>query len=145
MRSNETIFTGSADETRALGERLGGQLQPGDLVTLRGSLGAGKTTLVQGLARALGAQSPVVSPTFVLIMEHDGATPLLHLDAYRLENMCYDAIRDAGVVDLLERTDAVKVVEWPERINDWLPTARLDINITPGETETERRIETTFS
>jgi tRNA threonylcarbamoyladenosine biosynthesis protein TsaE len=141
MRSSEIFSTQSADETRALGAKLGQLLQPGDLVTLSGALGAGKTTFVQGLARALDIESSVVSPTFVLIIEHDGKVPLLHLDAYRLESLCYDAIRDAGVVDLLEREDAVKIVEWPERIADWLPVPRAAVTFAPGELENQRCIE----
>ena len=143
MRSSEIFSTQSADETRALGAKLGQLLQPGDLVTLSGALGAGKTTFVQGLARALDIESSVVSPTFVLIIEHDGKVPLLHLDAYRLESLCYDAIRDAGVVDLLEREDAVKIVEWPERIADWLPVPRAAVTFVPGTDENQRRIEIT--
>jgi tRNA threonylcarbamoyladenosine biosynthesis protein TsaE len=142
---SRSIKTHSADQTRDLGEQLGKQLRAGDLITLDGSLGAGKTTLVQGVARALGTQTPVVSPTFVLIIEHDGTIPLLHLDAYRLENMCYDAIRDAGIMDFLERDDAVKIVEWPSRIADWLPLPRFALRFqnavgNEAETETSTRI-----
>ncbi|HEX8237806.1 MAG TPA: tRNA (adenosine(37)-N6)-threonylcarbamoyltransferase complex ATPase subunit type 1 TsaE [Abditibacteriaceae bacterium] len=141
MRTRESFLAKSADETRALGEQLGQILRAGDLVTLSGALGAGKTTFVQGVARALGLDSSVVSPTFVLIIEHDGPVPLLHLDAYRLESLCYDAIRDAGVMDLLEREDAVKIVEWPERIADWLPSPKAAVSFAPGAEENERRIE----
>ena len=141
-----TETTRSAKETRALGEQLAEQLSPGDLVTLQGELGAGKTTLVQGIAHGLGIQETATSPTFVLILEHDGKIPLLHLDAYRLENrsgepICYDALRDAGVLDLLDREDAVKIVEWPERIADVLPVPRFQIRIFDGENEDERVIE----
>ena len=140
-----TQTTRSADETRAFGEQLARQLSPGDLVTLQGELGAGKTTLVQGIARGLGIEETATSPTFVLILEHDGKIPLLHLDAYRLENrsgepMGYDALRDAGVLDLLDRQDAVKIVEWPERIEAVLPIPRFQIRISEGETEDERVI-----
>lgn len=145
MRTSETFFTQSADETRSVGEQLGQTLEPGDLVTLSGTLGAGKTTFVQGLARALSIDTSVVSPTFVLIIEHAGSVPLLHLDAYRLESLCYDAIRDAGVVDLLEREDAVKIIEWPERIADWLPTPRAAVTFASGDAENERHIEITTS
>lgn len=138
--------TCDADQTRALGELLAQQLSPGDLVTLQGELGAGKTTLVQGIARGLGIEENATSPTFVLIVEHLGKIPLLHLDAYRLENrsgepVCYDALRDAGVLDLLDRDDAVKIVEWPERIADVLPAARFQIRITEGTENDERNIE----
>lgn len=137
--------THSAAQTRALGQSLAQTLAPGDLITLQGELGAGKTTFVQGLASGLGIAEDATSPTFVLIVEHEGRIPLLHLDAYRLENrggepVCYDVLRDAGVLDLIERDDAVKVVEWPERICDALPRARFQIQISEGETSDERNI-----
>lgn len=140
--------TRNSAETRALGELLANQLSPGDLVTLQGELGAGKTTLVQGIAHGLGVQETATSPTFVLILEHIGKMPVLHLDAYRLENrsgepICYDALRDAGVLELLDRDDAVKIVEWPERIADILPVPRFQIRIEAGETDDERFIEIT--
>lgn len=136
----------NAEQTRSLAQALAARLQPGDLITLQGELGAGKTTFVQGLARGLQVPQEATSPTFVLIVEYAGRLPVLHLDAYRLTNrsgepICYDALRDAGVLDLLERDDAVKIVEWPERIADALPKARFAISITPGDDEDERRVE----
>ena len=128
-----------ADETREMASRLASVLCAGDLVTLRGPLGAGKTTWAQGMARALGVDA-IASPTFVLIAEHEGRVPLLHMDAYRLEDQCFDAIRDAGVFDFLDRDDAVKLVEWPERIEEWLPAPRFAIEIEHGATDDERRI-----
>lgn len=141
----EVLTTNSAEQTQALGESLAARLQAGDLVTLCGELGAGKTTFVQGVARGLGVLESANSPTFVLILEHAGRLPLLHLDAYRLEGamgeaMCYDALCDAGVLDFLDRTDGVKLVEWPERIREVLPAPRFAISIQHGENESERRI-----
>ena len=133
-------MTHSSDETRALGETFGKQLRPGDLITLSGELGAGKTTFVQGVARGVEAQGDVTSPTFVLIIEHEGPIPLLHLDAYRLESMCFDAIRDAGVADFLDRTDAIKLVEWPERIADFLPQPEYSVAINQGNGDDDRNI-----
>ena len=127
------LETSDAESTRRVAEELGALLQAGDLVTLSGPLGAGKTTFVQGLARGLGCETSVTSPTFVLMIEHEGDLPLIHVDAYRLENMCYDAIRDAGVLDAVERDDAVTVIEWPERIADFLPAPRFRVTLTPGE------------
>lgn len=125
--------TSDAQSTRRVGEDLGATLQAGDLITLSGPLGAGKTTFVQGLARGLGCDTAVTSPTFVLMIEHEGRLPLVHIDAYRLESLCYDAIRDAGVIDAVERDDAVTVIEWPERIADFLPTPRFRVTFAPGE------------
>lgn len=135
----------SADETRSLGETLARTLSPGDLITLSGPLGAGKTTLAQGLARGLGVQSDVTSPTFVLLLEHkaerDGQSfTLAHLDAYRLENQSAEDLDAAGVLDFLDRDDAVKLVEWPERIAAYLPPARFEIVLQPGDSHDERII-----
>ena len=127
------IETSNADATRRQAACLAATLQSGDLVTLSGPLGAGKTTFVQGLAAGLDCASPVTSPTFVLMVEHDGRVPLIHMDAYRLENLDYAAIRDAGVFDAIERADAVTVIEWPERIAEFLPAPRCAITLTPGD------------
>lgn len=134
----QRIETDNAEATRRAAQELATSLAPGDLITLSGPLGAGKTTFVQGLAQGLGCASPVTSPTFVLLLEHEGRVPLVHVDAYRLENLCYDAIRDTGVLDAIEGGDAVTVIEWPERIADFLPQPRMAITLIPGEND--RRI-----
>jgi len=140
IHGSASALSTSAAQTQSLGEELGKRLRAGDLVTLRGELGAGKTTFVQGLARALGI-SEITSPTFVLIIEHEGAIPLLHLDAYRLESLCFDAVRDAGVDEFLARTDAIKLVEWPQMIADFLPLPNFAVEIEHGENENERRVK----
>ena len=109
--SQQSQFLPDAPTLRAWGEALGARLNPGDIVTLSGPLGAGKTTLTQGLARALGISEDVTSPTFVLMNEYPGAPPLLHLDAYRMENLGWDELRDAGLEEFLGRTDAIRIVE----------------------------------
>ncbi len=126
----QSQFLPDAPALRAWGEALGARLQPGDLVTLSGPLGAGKTTLTQGLARALGIREDVTSPTFVLMNEYPGSPPLLHLDAYRMENLGWDELRDTGLEDFFGRTDAVRVVEWPSMIAAWLPRATWNIAIS---------------
>ena len=130
---NQSQFLPDAEALRAWGEALGRELRAGDIVTLRGPLGAGKTTLTQGLARALGVRENVTSPTFVLMNEYAATPPLLHLDAYRLESLNWDELRDAGLEDFLSRTDAVRVVEWPSMIDAWLPAAQWDIEIAIEE------------
>lgn len=129
---NKTFYSHSAAETHAAGRELGAALVAANLVTLTGELGAGKTTFAQGVAAALGIRE-APSPTYVLIIEHDepGArTPLLHLDAYRLEGACFDVIRDAGVYEFFARTDAVKLVEWPSFVEDWMPTPDFAVDIS---------------
>jgi tRNA threonylcarbamoyladenosine biosynthesis protein TsaE len=141
----EQIITHNADETRQFGKQLAHRLKPGTLLALSGELGAGKTTLVQGLAEGLGVPEGVTSPTFVIIIEHEGNPPLLHLDAYRLESLCFDAIRESGVPEFLDRDDAVKVVEWPQRIADFLPVPDAAVEIELGDNDNDRRISLTIN
>lgn len=139
----EEIITHNAEETRQFGKELAKRLTLGTLLTLSGELGAGKTTFVQGLAEGLGVPEGVTSPTFVIIIEHDGKVPLLHLDAYRLESLCFDAIRESGVPEFLDRDDAIKVVEWPQRIADFLPVPDVEVEIEMGADDNDRRIRLT--
>jgi len=119
-----TLHLPDAAATQALGEEIGRSLVAGDVVALSGPLGSGKTTFSQGLARAIGIQAPISSPTFVFINEYRNEIPLLHLDAYRLENMSWDDLRDTGFEDWLDRDDAVRLIEWPEMVEQWLPKPR---------------------
>ena len=111
---------------RAFGHRLGAMLRAGDLVLLTGPLGAGKTTLVQGLGAALGVRGPVTSPTFVIARVHPsltGGPSLVHVDAYRLGGL-------AEVDDLdLDLSGSVTVVEWGEGLAEGLSADRLEITI----------------
>ncbi|BCM89195.1 tRNA threonylcarbamoyladenosine biosynthesis protein TsaE [Abditibacteriota bacterium] len=116
--------------TRALAASVGAQLQAGDLVYLSGELGAGKTTFAQELARALGIKEDVTSPTFTLILEYEsGRLPLLHCDAYRLEDLGSGELADAGFFDFLERRDAVRLLEWPEMVANFLTAPNWKIEI----------------
>ncbi|PQV64811.1 tRNA threonylcarbamoyladenosine biosynthesis protein TsaE [Abditibacterium utsteinense] len=130
-----------ANSTRQLGFDLGALLLPGDIITLSGPLGGGKTTFAQGVASALGISEPISSPTFVIINEYAAEIPLLHMDAYRLEGLDYDALREAGLEDFLSRTDAIRLLEWPEMVRPWLPTSRFQLQFeieNQGETATRR-------
>ena len=120
------VVTRSAAETIALGERLGRLARPGDLVCLWGDLGAGKTQLAKGLARGLDISDTVNSPTFVLMTEYAGRLPLFHVDLYRLVDAA-DALA-GGLVDERQE-DGLTVVEWPDRMGNVLPAARLDVRI----------------
>ncbi len=117
------FFSRSPEQTRRLGMRLGALLKPGDLVCLQGELGAGKTTLVQGMAQGWGALDPVSSPTFVLVNDYrraDGAQ-FFHFDAYRI-----DSPAEAEELDLeYLLAQGPLVVEWPERVEPILPFSRL--------------------
>jgi tRNA threonylcarbamoyladenosine biosynthesis protein TsaE len=108
-----SLETSSPEETEAAGEELGRRLRKGDLVLLRGELGAGKTTLVRGIARGCGSEAPVASPTFQLVRIYPGRVQLAHVDLYRLEKG--DELRDLGLDDLLDL--GAVVVEWGDRIH----------------------------
>ncbi|HEX8463328.1 MAG TPA: tRNA (adenosine(37)-N6)-threonylcarbamoyltransferase complex ATPase subunit type 1 TsaE [Abditibacterium sp.] len=130
-----TFTLSSAAATRQCGFDIGCLLSPGDMIWLSGPLGAGKTTFAQGVAQSLGLEEPISSPTFVLMQEYPGQIPLLHLDAYRLENLDYEALRDAGLEDFLARNDAVRLIEWPEMVAAWLPEPRFRVSLKiEGET-----------
>ena len=87
MTATIDIVTRTPDETRTVGAGLAELLVPGDVISLTGDLGAGKTTFVQGAARGLGVGEPVLSPTFVLVREYRGEVPVYHLDVYRLDRL----------------------------------------------------------
>lgn len=125
-----TVSTTSAEETRILGASLAPVLVPGDVISLSGDLGAGKTVFVQGLARALGVETPVTSPTFTLIHEYRGRYPIVHLDIYRLDS--YQEVLDLGYEELLD-PDAVLVVEWGDAVAPLLPRRYLSVEILRGE------------
>lgn len=114
------ITTGSSDQTESLGEVLGAWLQPGDVVLLHGDLGAGKTTLTKGIARALGVQETVSSPSFALVNEYVlPRLPLFHLDLYRLDDP--SELESIGFTELTSTEDGIAIVEWPERAGAMLP------------------------
>ncbi|MGW0478551.1 tRNA (adenosine(37)-N6)-threonylcarbamoyltransferase complex ATPase subunit type 1 TsaE [Nonomuraea sp. NPDC003214] len=118
----------TAEEMRTFGARLAARLRPGDLVVLSGPLGAGKTTLVQGIGEGLKVRGPITSPTFVIARVHPslaGGPPLVHVDAYRLGG-------DLEVDDLdldASLEDSVTVVEWGEGLVEGLSDDRLEIHI----------------
>lgn len=114
-------------ETVRLGEILGRALRAGDVVALVGDLGAGKTTLTQGIARGHGVREPVTSPTFALIHEYPGDPPIFHVDPYRLERA--EETYDLGLDEYFGR-DGIAVVEWADRIAPLLPIDRLTLELT---------------
>jgi tRNA threonylcarbamoyladenosine biosynthesis protein TsaE len=132
------IITKSAQKTRDLGRKLGQLLQSGDLLCLQGDLGAGKTTLTQGIAAGWGSSDSVSSPTFVMVNLYRAAdeTPLYHMDAYRIESLPEAA--QLGLDDML--AEGALIIEWPERIEPLLPKERLWLNLT-HISETERQLE----
>ncbi len=130
-----TLLIRTEGDMRALGERLAGLLRAGDLVILSGPLGAGKTTLTQGIGAGLGVRGPVTSPTFVIARVHPGpVVPLVHADAYRLGSVI-------EVDDLdLDTANSVTVVEWGEGLAEGLADDRLEISITPDPGSQQRTV-----
>lgn len=127
----------SAAATRDLGARLGELATAGDVIALVGPLGAGKTELARGIARGLGVEEAIASPTFVLVAEHPGRVPVFHVDCYRLAG-AEDALA-AGILD--ERcADGVTVIEWADRLGAALPAGRLEIAID-GAGDDPRRVD----
>ena len=133
-----TCRTHAPKETAALGAALATWVKAGDVIAIFGDLGAGKTTLVQGLARGLGITQPVTSPTFILINEYRSTPPLYHIDCYRLTDTPAEAW--AIGLDELLYDDGVCVIEWADRLSSLLPLERLDVILTwigPHEREVE--------
>ena len=133
----ETVIP-TAEAMRELGERIAVRLRAGDLLILSGPLGAGKTTLVQGIGTGLGVRGRVTSPTFVIARVHPGpVVPLIHADAYRLGSVI-------EVDDLdLDTANSVTVVEWGEGLAEGLADDRLEISISPEPDSQERTVRIT--
>lgn len=120
-------FLPDAGATEALGESLGRLMEPYDLVALTGPLGAGKTTLVRGLARGLESPSHVRSASFAWVQEYRGRLPIVHLDLYRLQDV--SQLGGIGWEEYLERP-GVMVVEWGERAREALPPQRFEVELS---------------
>ena len=120
-----TLATASAEETEAVAAHLAGSLRPGDIVTVSGELGSGKTTFVRGACRALDVNEPVTSPTFTIGHRYRGRVDISHLDLFR-----FSGLSPAEWGDLEPYfEDAVVFVEWPEAGLDALPPARIAVRL----------------
>ena len=136
MRGAIQVTTLSPEETRILGASLAPTLLPGDVISLSGDLGAGKTVFVNGVATALGVEGRVTSPTFTLVHEYEGRYPLIHMDVYRLDS--FQEVLDLGFEELLDPA-AILMVEWGEAVIPLFPKSYLDVQITnPGPEESHR-------
>jgi len=130
------LRTETADETREVGRALAPLLHPRDTLVLTGDLGAGKTTLVQGIGQGLGVEEHVSSPTFTLIREYAGRLDVAHVDVYRLDRV--QDVVDLGL-DEVGGPERVLLVEWGDAVEDLLPGDRLRIELTAPEPDTEAR------
>lgn len=130
----------SVAETEALGRRLACALSPGTVLAYRGGLGMGKTAFTRGLAQGLGCTGRVTSPTFTIVNEYEGPTPLFHFDMYRLPDA--DALFDIGWEDYLAR-GGVCAVEWSEQVTEALPPDTVWVTIARHPEQEDWRIITT--
>jgi tRNA threonylcarbamoyladenosine biosynthesis protein TsaE len=128
------LETGSPEETEAVGAALAVELEAGDVVTVSGELGAGKTTFIRGACRALGVEQPVTSPTYTIGNRYRGRTDVSHLDLYRFQG--FSAAEWGDLEPYFD--DAVAFVEWPEAAFDSLPQPRLAVTLR--HVSVERRI-----
>ena len=136
------IETYSAEETFAFGKRIGQLAEPGQVFTLVGDLGVGKTVFTQGVANGLGITEPITSPTFTIVCEyHSGRLPLYHFDVYRVDDP--DTLFEIGAEEYFY-AGGVSIVEWADMVAEILPDETLCIFIEYGEKEGERIYKCTF-
>lgn len=139
MKRELQLATTGAHDTRRLAATVAGVLRVGDVVSLTGELGAGKTTFVQGVARGLGVTGTVGSPTFTLVREYHGRLTVQHADVYRLDRV--QDVLDLGFEEMTD--DAVLIVEWGDAVEGLLPAEHLSVELAvPGEDERRRLILT---
>ncbi len=130
----------SYEETKEIAAELAKTLKAGDVLCMYGDLGAGKTAFVQGLAKGLGIDGHVTSPTFTIVNEYYGRLPMYHFDVYRVADS--DEMYEIGYEEYIFG-EGVSVIEWPQLIADILPDCRYDVTISKdyAEDENYRRIE----
>lgn len=134
----KTIISRSIEDTHKIARQLADELMPSGTLALHGELGTGKTTFVQGLALALNINDPITSPTFTIINEYPGLTPLYHMDLYRLSGP--DEILALGFEDYLAN-EGIVAVEWAERAGDLMPPDTIHIYLENMESPEERRMK----
>ena len=138
-----TLRSESEQETILLGEQIAAQFQPGDVITLEGDLGAGKTEFVKGVCRYFDVTDMVTSPTFSIINQYDGTmaggepVKIYHVDLYRIDSP--EELAEVGFDDMVFAHDAIKLIEWPEKAASLMPTRRWDVRITADEQNDDLR------
>jgi tRNA threonylcarbamoyladenosine biosynthesis protein TsaE len=143
------ITTNSQSETEMFGKKLAAKLKGGDILLLSGDLGAGKTSLVKGIAKGLGIKNEITSPTFTLMNVYEVQSlkskvkSLIHIDTYRLKDE--KELLEIGVEDYLGKPDTVCIIEWPEKIIGLLKKYQTTaITLEHGDKPEERKITTSF-
>ena len=135
----QEYYTHSADETRKLASKIAAETPNGTVFALDGNLGAGKTVFASGFAAGLGITEPVSSPTFTIVQEYPYARGMFfHLDLYRIDDP--DAALAFGIDEFLYASDAISLVEWPERIDGLFPPGTVRVTIERTEQEETRKI-----
>ena len=121
-----SLHSDSVEMTHRLGRAIGANVSPGDILLLTGGLGAGKTTLTQGILWGLGSEEYARSPTFVLVHEYDARIPVYHMDLYRLDS--FEEIDGLGLDDYLFG-DGLCVIEWADKAQGYFPVDHVDVSI----------------
>jgi tRNA threonylcarbamoyladenosine biosynthesis protein TsaE len=134
------FITNTVEETIELGKKIGGSLNPGDIVCIDGDLGSGKTHLTKGIALGLGIDDHITSPTFNIVNEYEGRIKLYHFDVYRVNDP--DEIAAIGFDEYIF-SDAASVIEWSDYIKELIPDDHIQINMA-NESETRRSISIQF-
>ena len=135
----QEFITRSADETRALAAKIAAETPNGSVFALDGNLGAGKTVFASGFAAGLGITEPVSSPTFTIVQEYPYAKGMFyHLDLYRIDGP--EAALAFGIDEYLYASDAISLVEWPERIDGLFPPQTVRVRIERTDREEVRKI-----
>ncbi|MBN1525011.1 MAG: tRNA (adenosine(37)-N6)-threonylcarbamoyltransferase complex ATPase subunit type 1 TsaE [Spirochaetales bacterium] len=127
---NQTFTASSHNQTLSLGQKLGCTVKPGAVIALSGRLGAGKTTLVKGIAQALHIREPVTSPTYTIISEYEGSVPLYHVDLYRIKDS--SELYDIGLEEYIFGK-GITVIEWPDLGVELYPESLISISIQVRE------------
>jgi len=137
------IKTLSVEETLELGYRLGNQLKKGDIICLNGDLGAGKTAFTSGIAKAMGIQGYITSPTFTIVNEYNAAVPLYHFDVYRIVDS--DEMYEIGFDEYIDGNGII-VIEWADSIKNIIPQNQISVRIKKTtENEDARDITIDFA
>lgn len=143
MKKTVTLILKSLQETVELGIGIGKIAEPGDVITMEGNLGGGKTTLTQAIGKGIEVPPSyyITSPTFSLLHEYPGRIPLYHMDLYRLGNK--EEIEDLGFDEFLYgNSNGLTVIEWPDRLGDLMPENRLHIDLAFSDQNENARTAT---
>lgn len=142
-KTSRLITTKSPDQTAVVARRLGRHVPPGTVIAAYGELGTGKTCFAAGLARGLGIEDTVISPTYVIFRIYPSSPPLAHIDAYRLEGLPEEEIALTGIEECFAPAN-VAFVEWPGYISRWLPVDAVAVHFSRGNHEHERLLEIVY-